>query len=164
MPTLSTKLPIIWNCFAYELYVQWALQLIQWEIRCGSPWMAIQFKYWFGKLEFPNCWYFQHDACLLCWHDILCVCDSCYFWSKPSTMCKDNVLNQQPRSMMNLMDDFLPRCDGCFKVNLPIMLAEIFMWTNLFSLDGYLKRLYIFNPKSFDPFKLGSSQFLIWIV
>jgi hypothetical protein len=36
LPTLSTKLPIIWNCFAYEWHVQWVLQLIQLDIRCGG--------------------------------------------------------------------------------------------------------------------------------
>ncbi len=123
-----------------------------------SIWILV-WKTWVSKLLVFSSWCMfvvltKHFMCL--WFML--------FFSKPSTMCKDNVLNQQPRSMMNSMDDFLPRCDGCFKVNLPIMLAEIFMWTNIFSSYGYLKRLFIFNPKSLDPLKLGSWQFLIWIV
>jgi hypothetical protein len=33
-----------------------------------------------------------------------------------------------------------PRCDGCFRASLPIVLAEIFMWTYLYNSYNYLER------------------------
>ncbi len=67
--------------------------------------------------------------------------------SKSSIMFKNNVLKQQPKSMMNLINNFLPNMWWMLKHGLPTLLVKIFVLGDLPYSYSYLEKVLLSTQK-----------------
>jgi hypothetical protein len=97
---------------------------------------------------------------LLSWNIILYAYDTCFF-NIPLTMWKTMFWNNNQGQQWTWKAIFYPRCDGFFKVSFTHK-------TNLHVNKHFLLILlsweaFIVSPRSLDPPKPRSKQFLMWI-